>query len=85
MIKESDTCYVVETALDNSSAQSSARDRARRGADHIKSELKRSSPTREVQGCVRVEARVDCMKLCPDVDSDGRVSSPRASWHERCS
>jgi len=85
LIKDSDTCYVVEVALDNSSSQSSARDRARRGADHIRSELKRSSPSREVNGCVRVEPRVDCMKLCPSVDSDGRVSSPRADWHERCS
>lgn len=85
MIKDSDTCYVVEVALDNSNAQSSARDRARRGVDHIKSELKRSSPTHEVNGCVHVEPRVDCVKLCPDVDSEGRVSSPHASWHERCS
>ena len=84
MIKDSDTCYVIENALDNSSSQSNARDRARRGADHIKSELKRSSPTREVNGCVHVEARVDCVKLCPDVGDDGRVSDPRASWRERC-
>jgi hypothetical protein len=85
MIKESDTCYVVETALDNASSQSSARDRARRGVDHVRSELKRSSPTREVNGCVRVEPRVDCLKVCPEVGSDGRVGSPRVSWHERCS
>lgn len=85
MIKESDTCYVVEIALENSSSQSNARDRARRGVDHIKSELKKSSPTREVNGCVKVEPRVDCMKVCPEVSSDGRVDNyVRASWHERC-
>ena len=84
MIKESDTCYVVVQALDNSSSTSNARDRARRGAEHIQSEMKKSSPTREVNGCAHVEARVDCLKVCPDVSDDGRVSDPRASWHERC-
>jgi hypothetical protein len=84
LIKDSDTCYVVATALDNSSSQSSARERARRGVDHVQAELKRSSPTREVNGCVHVEPRVDCLRVCPDVDSDGRVDSPRTSWQERC-
>ena len=84
MIKDSDTCYVMETALQNSTSESNARDRARRGVDHIKSELKRSSPAREVNGCVHVEPRVDCIKVCPDVSDDGRVGDARASWQERC-
>ena len=84
MVKDSDTCYVIETALDNSGSQSNARDKARRGAEHIQSEMKRSSPTREVNGCAHVEARVDCVKVCPDVSDDGRVSDARANWHERC-
>ena len=84
LIKDSDTCYVLEIALDNNGSPSSARDRARRGAEHVQSELKKSSPAREVNGCVHVEARVDCLKVCPEVSDEGRVSDPRASWRERC-
>jgi hypothetical protein len=81
----SDTCTVVEFAFDNSNSISAARDRASRAKSVVESELKRSSPSSTVSKCKHVETRVDCYKLCPDIDDDGKFREASPSWRERCS
>ena len=85
LIESSDTCTVLEIAFDNSTSISRARDRASRAKDAVESELKRSSPSSAVAKCKKVEARVDCFKLCPEIKDDGTYSEPSPSWRERCS
>jgi hypothetical protein len=85
IVQESDTCTVLEVAFDNSDSISHARDRARRDKDILESELKRQSPSSSVSKCKKVETRVDCYKVCPDVDDDGKYRESSASWRERCS
>jgi hypothetical protein len=80
----SDTCTVVELAFDNSNSISAARDRASRAKGVVESELKRSSPSTTVSKCKRVETRVDCYKLCPDIDDDGKFREVSPSWRQGC-
>ncbi len=73
-------------AFHNSDSISHARDRARRDKDILEAELKRQSPSSSVSKCKKVETRVDCFKVCPDVDDDGKeYRESSASWRERCS
>jgi len=85
LMASSDTCTVVEVAFDNSNSIDRARDRANRAKAVVESELKRSSPSSTVSKCKRVETRVDCYKVCPDVDDDGKFREASPSWRERCS
>jgi hypothetical protein len=84
LINGSDTCTVVEIAFDNSTSISKARDRASRAKESVEHELKRQQPNSAVAKCKRVETRVDCYKLCPDVDDNGKFRESSASWRERC-
>ncbi len=85
LIESSDTCTVLEIAFDNNTSIGKARDRASRAKEAVESELKRSSPSSAVVKCKKVEARVDCFKLCPDIKDDGTYSESSPSWRERCS
>ncbi|MBX3155201.1 MAG: hypothetical protein KF773_04315 [Deltaproteobacteria bacterium] len=82
----SDTCTVVALTSDSSRAIDRGRDRARRAASRLEEELKKSSSSlnSSLSKCKRVESRVDCFKLCPDIDDDNRVRDTSARWRERC-
>jgi hypothetical protein len=81
----SDTCTVIALTSDSSRAIDRGRDRARRAASRLEEELKKpSSDAMKQLKCKRVESRVDCFKVCPDIDDDSRVRDGSARWRERC-
>ncbi len=92
-----ETCTVIELAADSSRAVSKARDRASRDKSHLEEELKKAASgtgsdtikrltnvNRDFAKCKRVESRVDCYKLCPDVSDDNRHREPSPSWRQGC-
>ncbi len=85
LVRDGETCTALEIAFDNSTSIGKARDRASHAKDAIEREIKKSSPSSAVAKCKRVEARVDCFKVCPDVDDDGKYRESSPSWRERCS
>ena len=85
LVRDGETCTALEIAFDNSSSISSARDRASHAKEAVEREIKRSSPSSSVAKCKRVEVRVDCFKVCPDIDDDGKYRESSPSWRERCS
>ncbi len=82
------SCKVIELKPDNSKAI-----RKRKGqADRYAAELNEKGDAFDAlvkkdgdfAKCTRFESRIDCYKLCPDIDQDGefRATSPR--WREDC-
>jgi hypothetical protein len=61
-----------------------ARSRADREKEAVEREIQKDSPDSSVGKCKHVSARVDCYKVCPDIDGDGQVRDTDASWRERC-
>lgn len=45
----------------------------------------RSDLRKKAAGCKKVDTRVDCYKVCPDIDNDGTFRQVSPSWRERCS
>lgn len=81
-----DGCTVVAMTADNYHAIDKGKDRAKRAASALDAELKKSSNylPYDLKKCKKVESRVDCYKLCPDIDDDARVRETSARWRERC-
>jgi hypothetical protein len=84
VLVSSDTCTIVSLTADSSNAIGRGRDRARRAASSLESLISKNSVPPALAKCKRVETRVDCFKLCPDIDDDGRLRDTSASWRERC-
>jgi hypothetical protein len=88
LIAAGSTCYVVELKPDNSRAISRGRGQA---ADYAE-ELNKNSDTQKklinkdsrFSACTRYEARVDCYKLCPEIDDDNNMKSTYPVWRSRC-
>lgn len=77
----------MSVTADASSAISDGRSRAQQArralqnADALKRLIDSHS---ELSRCKEFEARVDCFRLCPDVDDDGRMQNASPSWREGC-
>jgi hypothetical protein len=88
LIAAGSTCYVVELKPDNSRAIGNGRGQVSGYAE----ELNNSADTRKklvekdsrFKDCTRFEARIDCYKLCPEIDSDGEMKSTYPVWRSRC-
>jgi hypothetical protein len=90
-----ETCTVVELKPDNSKAISDGIDQyKRRYVPELNEELKKSesdimkkliNKDSDFAKCKRFEGRVDCYKLCPDVNEDGTIREQNASWRSDCS
>ncbi len=82
-------CMVIELKPDNSRAIGKGRDQARRyaatlndKADVRKKLIDRSS---DFKKCEKFESRVDCYKLCPDIDDEtNEMKSTSVSWRTGC-
>jgi hypothetical protein len=83
------SCLVVELKPDNSRAISKGRSQA----DRYASELNENSETRkklvdknsDFARCERFRARVDCYKLCPEIDTESDdMKSTSVSWRTDC-
>nr|HEX4318338.1 hypothetical protein [Kofleriaceae bacterium] len=85
IVMDSDTCTVVEVAFDNDRSIDKARERAGRERSWIEHEIQRESPPSSVANCKKVQTRVDCYKVCPDIDNDGTFREVSPSWRDRCS
>lgn len=81
-------CMVIELKPDNSRAISKGRSQAQRYAD----ELNKDPDTRkelieknsDFAKCEKFRSRVDCYKLCPDIDDDNEMRSTSVSWKTDC-
>lgn len=74
-----ETCTVIELKPNNSRAIGKGKDQARRYRDDLNEELKKPNSDvikklidakSDFAKCKRFEERVDCYKLCPDVNED---------------
>jgi hypothetical protein len=93
LVASGSTCRVVEFAPDNSSAISSARDRAHRFQSQLDDEARKpgsdvmTTLARSRSGfasCKHFEAQVECYSQCPDVGDDNHVRETSASWRTGC-
>lgn len=78
----------------NRNAISRGRDHVRRYADDLNDELKKPSSDvikklidrrSDFGKCKRFEYRVDCYKLCPDINDENEFREARADWSNGCS
>jgi Restriction endonuclease fold toxin 9 len=82
-------CTVIELKPDNSRAVGKGRDQARRYADELNSKQdtrkKLIDKNSDFSKCEKFDFRVDCYKLCPDIDSDtNEMKSTSVSWRTGC-
>jgi hypothetical protein len=88
-----DTCLVIELKPNNSRAIDRGKDQARTYTNDLNNELKK--PDSDVMkdlirqrsdfaNCKRFEPRVDCYKLCPNINDDNEFQSTRADWSTSC-
>jgi Restriction endonuclease fold toxin 9 len=81
-------CLVIELKPDNSRSIQKGEGQAGRYADELKKKGDAFDALVKKDGnfakCTSFKPRVDCYKLCPDIDQDGefRAASPR--WREGC-
>jgi hypothetical protein len=81
-------CLVIEFKPDNSKSISRGRTQADRYADELDKRgeafnalVKKDS---DFAKCTEFKPRVDCYKLCPDIDDDGEFRSTSPRWREGC-
>jgi hypothetical protein len=93
LMARGETCTVIALTPDSSRAISKGKDQARRYKSQLESELKKSSSDvikrlidrrSDFGKCKKFEARVDCYKLCPEIDDDNRLRDRSASWRQDC-
>ncbi len=81
-------CLVIELKPDNSKAIDKGEGQARRYADELDKKGAAFDALVKKDGdfarCTRFDTRVDCYKLCPDIDDDGEFRSAAPRWRERC-
>jgi len=82
-------CTVIELKPDNSRAISKGQSQARRYADELNgsedARKKLIDKNSDFAKCEKFDFRVDCYKLCPDIDSDtNEMKSTSASWRTNC-
>ena len=86
---QASSCSVIEYKPDNATSIS----RGVRQAEQYRNELNRSEEARkklidrkpEFARCKQFEARVDCYRLCPEIDADtNEMRSTYASWRTNC-
>ena len=89
-----ETCTVIELKPNNSRAINKGKDQVRRYADDLNEELKKPSSDvikklidakSDFAKCKRFEWRVDCYKLCPEVNEDNEFREVSAYWSTGCS
>lgn len=93
LMASGETCVVVELKPDNSRAISKGKDQARRYVDQLNKELKKTDSElikklidikSDFAKCKRFESRIDCYKLCPDINEDNEFRDTRADWRTDC-
>lgn len=84
-------CIAIELKPDNSRANSLGRTQAKRYADEINLNASKWLPeltkkNSSFKGCTgkKFSQRVDCYKLCPDIDDEGNFKSVSANWRSGC-
>jgi hypothetical protein len=82
-------CTVIELKPDNSRAISKGRDQARRYADELNNKQatrkKLAEKSSSFEKCEKYDYRVDCYKLCPEIDNEtDEMKSVYASWRTGC-
>ncbi len=89
-----ETCTVIELKPNNSRAIGKGKDQARGYANQLNDELKKPSSDvikklidarSDFAKCKSFEPRVDCYKLCPDVNEDNEFREVSAYWSTGCS
>jgi hypothetical protein len=89
-----ETCLVLEFKPNNSRAIDKGKDQARRYKDSLNDELKK--PDSEIiknlvraksdfAKCKSFDFRIDCYKLCPEIDAENEFREIRADWSKDCS
>lgn len=93
LMARGDTCVVVELTADSSRAISNGKSTANRYKSQLESELKKTNSDvlkhlidrkSDFAKCKHFEARVDCYKLCPEVDDDNRFRESSPNWRQDC-
>jgi polyhydroxyalkanoate synthesis regulator phasin len=94
LMAKGETCLVIELKPDNSRAISKGNDQARRYVEELDKEaqnpassdiMKRLIDTKsDFAKCKRFEARVDCYKLCPDIDDENNFHEASPNWRTDC-
>jgi len=89
-----ETCIVIELKPNNSRAIRQGLDQARRYRDELNDELRKPASETikklvnirsDFGKCKKFELRVDCYKLCPDINEDNEFRSVSADWKKDCS
>jgi hypothetical protein len=89
-----ETCLVIELKPDNSRAISKGKDQLKDQVSELNSELKKPDSSiiknlidkdSDFAKCKRFVDRIDCYKLCPDVNEDATYRESRADWKKDCS
>lgn len=89
-----ETCLVIELKPSNSKAISKGKAQLKDQVSDLNSELQKpdSSIIRtlvekdsDFAKCKRFEGRIDCYRLCPDVNEDGDYREDRPDWKKDCS
>ena len=89
-----ETCTVIEFKPQNSRAVSNGVDQYRRYVRDLNEQLKKpdSDVIKRLIGkksdfakCKSFEGRVDCYRLCPEVNEDNEFREVRADWRKDCS
>lgn len=86
---DGNACLIVELKPDNSKAIGKGKTQAERYRDAL---ISNPDKRKELDGksssfasCPqKFDTRVDCYKLCPDIDEDGNFRSVSASWRTGC-
>ena len=84
------SCMVIELKPDNSRAIDKGKSQARRYAEELNSKpdtrKKLIEKSSDFKKCEKFDYRVDCYKLCPDIDADtNEMKSTSLSWRTGCS
>jgi hypothetical protein len=81
-------CLVIELKPDNSKGITQGKSQVRKyvaelneKGDAFDALVKKDS---DFAKCTRFDSRVDCYKLCPDIDEDGEFRSTSPRWREDC-
>ncbi|HEY4244431.1 MAG TPA: hypothetical protein VGM88_31675 [Kofleriaceae bacterium] len=82
-------CTVIELKPDNSRAISKGKDQAQRYANELNNKKdtrkKLVDKSSDFSKCEKFDFRVDCYKLCPDIDTDtNEMKSTSVSWRTGC-
>jgi len=88
-----DTCTVIELKPNNSRAISRGKDQVRGYVTDLNDELRKPSSDviknlidkrSDFGRCKKFESRVDCYKLCPEINDDNEFREVRADWSTGC-